>query len=71
MARFSLASLPLNTESSVPLLFFRAIVFRLPPTLRAKIRASELTYYINPASFSRFDPRENVSGDPIYAKFEF
>jgi hypothetical protein len=53
-----LASLPLNTLISVPLLFFRAILFCLPPTLRAKIRGSELAYYINPASFSRFDPRQ-------------
>jgi hypothetical protein len=61
MAWFSLAFRPLNTESSVPLLCFRAILFSLPPTLRAKIRASELAYYINPASFSRFDPRQNLS----------
>jgi hypothetical protein len=46
MARFSLASLPLNTLSPVPLHFFRAIVFSSAKIVWSKTMASELAYYI-------------------------
>lgn len=33
----------------------------MPPTLRAKIRASELAYYITAGRFGGFDLRQNFS----------
>jgi len=51
MARFSLASLPLNTESSVPLHFFCAIVFSSPKGCGAKNRLQNLLITLIEAFF--------------------
>jgi hypothetical protein len=51
MARFSLASLPLNTLSSVPLGFFRAKVFSSAERVWGKTMALEVAYYVIQGSF--------------------
>jgi hypothetical protein len=62
MRRFSVASLPLNTLSFVPLLVFHAKDFRPPQALEGRKRTLELAYYINHGFFRRLEPRQNVSG---------
>jgi hypothetical protein len=54
MERFSLASRPLKTESSVPLHFFRAKVYCSPQALEGSKKALEHAYYINHGYFLRF-----------------
>jgi hypothetical protein len=85
MTRFRLSCLPLNTSSSVPLLFFRAKVFCSPSSFGRKKEGSGTAYYITAGCFRGFDPRQNLSSArnalgkffletlfmQNYAKFEF